>query len=479
MDPIRVRDLLSNMNGPTKTRLRKLLPKCDLPDSGSIKYPNAILSVLPNTQKYSLLGFVAEEMLRYPVADISLDTLAIAMKKWYPEYTDLLHKKVVKSATTQRFLNHITSTRAKMDLVIKGTFVVDTTVSFGSVEGHPDAQTETQIFEVKMTGQLQKNWKDFLDQVFAYAALCQTATELFLVLPMQELVWSYNLSDWPKAKREQFRDLLQEVAVKRQTAPKNTDISTNIFRLQYNIGNHVHKGTHLHETIEQLGTISFPLQLFLGSSLSSKLNMKDSELAQASAAMMKTTLQLFVHSPYIINLCADPKEKDDYGTTLLKKNLQYGSIVGCKGVVVHVGKYTKQDPVVALERMRTNMLRALESATPDCPLLLETPAGQGTETLVGREEFVAFVANFKDPRIGICVDTCHVFACGHDPLQYIEYITQTHPGLLKLVHYNDSATPCGSCLDRHALFGTGHIGMEKMTQIAQHCHQWNCPMVIE
>jgi endonuclease IV len=92
---------------------------------------------------------------------------------------------------------------------------------------------------------------------------------------------------------------------------------------------------------------------------------------------------------------------------------------------------------------------------------------------------VNFVAELKDPRIGICVDTCHVFACGHDPLQYIEYIYKTHPSLLKLVHYNDSAAPCGSCKDRHALFGTGHIGLEKMTRIAQFCREHTYPMVIE
>jgi deoxyribonuclease-4 len=220
-------------------------------------------------------------------------------------------------------------------------------------------------------------------------------------------------------------------------------------------------------------------QLFLGGALSSKLSIKDEDLAQSAQNMNGSSLRLFVHSPYIINLCSTPGEKDDYGVHLLRKNLQYASLVGCKGVVVHVGKYTTKDPSIALAHMRANIHAVLDAATPTCPLLLETPAGQGTEMLRSWEEFVEFVAGFNDPRFAICVDTCHVFACGHNPLHYIERLTRERPSLLKLVHYNDSATPCGSCLDRHAWFGTGHIGMETMTHIANHCRDNSYPMVVE
>ena len=478
MTSIRVRTLLSSMNAKTKTALFKLLPKCPCPDTKPIPYPNAILSVLPQSEKYSLLGCIAEDMLRYTVDGVTLDHLHDVVKKWFPDYTDSMKQKIAKSKTTGRFLDQIRSTRTKLDAVVKGPLQFDTTLRYEAVEGHPDAQTPTQIFEVKMTGQLQKNWKEFLFQVFAYGAICDTASELYLVLPIQEMVWSFDMKYWPK--RTNYRDLLQTVAKQPITTASEADtMATTLFRLEYNIGNHVHKGKHLHETIAQLSTLTFPFQIFLGSSLSSKLHMKDEELAMATTSMNTNPVSLYVHSPYIINLSANPGEKDDYGTILLKKNLSYASIIGCKGVVVHVGKYTTQDPAVALNFMRRNLLHAAESATPSCPLLLETPAGQGTELLKSREEFVNFVAELKDPRIGICVDTCHVFACGHDPLQYIQYITSTHPGLLKLVHYNDSATPCGSCKDRHALFGTGHIGLENMTRIAQFCRVNNYPMVIE
>jgi deoxyribonuclease-4 len=149
--------------------------------------------------------------------------------------------------------------------------------------------------------------------------------------------------------------------------------------------------------------------------------------------------------------------------------------------VVHVGKYTDKPLHQAISNMRENLLLAMIHATADCPILLETPAGQGTETLTGYTEFVEFVLKFGDPRLRICVDTCHVFACAASggPLQYLDRITTYNRKLLKLVHYNDSACVKGSCMDRHAFMGTGYIGVETMTQIAELCHKFTVPMLIE
>lgn len=65
--------------------------------------------------------------------------------------------------------------------------------------------------------------------------------------------------------------------------------------------------------------------------------------------------------------------------------------------------------------MKKNLLECLPLATKECPLLLETPAGQGTETLKAMKDFIEFVAEIADERLRICLDTCHVFACGHKP----------------------------------------------------------------
>jgi deoxyribonuclease-4 len=195
------------------------------------------------------------------------------------------------------------------------------------------------------------------------------------------------------------------------------------------------------------------------------------------------TLTHFIHSQYLINLATPPDADHTMHTELLIANLRAAAIIGSSGVVVHVGKSTTQEPATAVAHMRTNLARAIAAATPDCPVILETPAGQGTEMLRSYEEFVGFVAAFggaaAEPRLRICVDTCHVFACGGDPLTYINRLHAEHPGLLALIHFNDSATPCGSCADRHAAPGQGHIGMAGMTALARAGAAADAPMLIE
>lgn len=161
----------------------------------------------------------------------------------------------------------------------------------------------------------------------------------------------------------------------------------------------------------------------------------------------------------------------------MRRLLTYSAILGTRGVVVHTGKYTKQTYEVGVKIMRESIIAILESATPNTPLLLETPAGQGTETLQGQDEFLDFVASFESPNIAVCVDTCHVFANGHNPLTYIQAAQSR--GLLRLVHFNDSQECCGSCKDRHALAGTGHIGLETMTAIADFCRENRIEMLVE
>ena len=77
------------------------------------------------------------------------------------------------------------------------------------------------------------------------------------------------------------------------------------------------------------------------------------------------------------------------------------------------------------------------------------------------------------------MDTCHVFATGQNPLDYIKKIVSTDLTLLKLVHFNDSSTPCGSCVDRHAFIGTGKIGYAALKEIADYCMDHSIPMLVE
>jgi deoxyribonuclease-4 len=477
---IRVRNLLSHMDSQAKAELKKLLPQqkqIKAPETDPIRYPNALLTNLPPGETYTTLGFIAEELLRFPSQEINQDTLITCTKKWFPTISEQAVNKITKSQTTQPFIDAVKDTRAQLEGLAKGTLRYDEAVQTNYVEGHPDARTEKQIFEVKMTGQLKENWLHFLHQVFAYAALAPEATDIYLVFPMQKLIWHYDVTTW--TTRTQYRDHLNKVSLKRQTTDKDTTLLASILINDLLIGSHRQKFKSLPDTIHSLGDYSRPWQIFLGPTQSSKLSICDEELAATANLVQQTNAQVFVHSQYIINLCQEPGANDDYHTALLIKNLQYSRAAGFKGVVVHVGKSTDRTPAKAIQNMKDNLKAALEHASPECPILLETPAGQGTETLTNETEFIEFVLQFQDPRLRICVDTCHVFATGMQPLSYIERLTKYNKKLLKLIHFNDSATPCGSCVDRHASPGLGHIGIEQMSAIGNHCHKNRLPMVIE
>ena len=244
----------------------------------------------------------------------------------------------------------------------------------------------------------------------------------------------------------------------------------------YNVGYHVSKKPTLVATIQSLPDPAKGWQIFLGGPQNSKIAAKEADIVAASK--LTAGYKIFVHSQYILNLSA-AWESGSWQDDLLKKNLEVSVAAGFKGVVIHVGKACKLPYGEALENMRTNLLVGIQHASAGCPLLLETPAGQGSETLRGMEEFCEFVAGFGDDRLGVCLDTCHVFACGHCPIKYIQHLLGKYPGMLRLVHYNDSKDVCGSCKDRHAYVGTGEIGAVKMEKIAAICRAAEIPMVIE
>lgn len=524
---LRVRQLLDTGLTPFK----KLLPKDVLavPELETERYPSALLSSLKavvGAECYSYLGIIAEDLLRIPPGGISVGSVVSATKKHVPAMDAGLLEKIRVSKTTPPFCAalNVTTRALRASLIPGAGLLYEHVVSQGPVQGHPDMQNATQVFEVKLTGRLPQGWTYFLCQVFAYAALEPAFKEVHLVLPLQQTVWKRSLADWDKrdaylAQLQKTAEKLSAPAVPPPALAGGADLS-GIFmgilaggggfldlsgaglaallgglpatpavedrgariRRECEIGSHIQKLPTLKATFESAPNPVAPWQIFLGSTQSSKLNIKDADIKEGAAILAEAKTRFFVHSPYIINLCQPPApagEDASWHTELLKKNLRYAAAAGCKGVVVHVGKSTKLPLTDALANMRANILACLEAATPACPLLLETPAGQGTEMLTDADEFIHFVQSFADPRFRICLDTCHTFVCGQDPLSYIKKVQAADPTLLTLVHYNDSAVPCGCRKDRHAFMGTGHIGMEKMEAIARHCHTSALPMVIE
>lgn len=485
MATLRVRQILSNLNVNQKTSLKKLLPpKLSVPDVPTHKYPSALLSCLPEDEvgKYAHLGILTEQLLRLPSSEIHIETLIEVLHGYLSEFSSEMEAKIQKSVTTQPYLDCVKQTRVAVEKVLRtgtdeGVLKFEEEIVFGSVAGHPDMWNKTQVFEIKTTGMMKENWTSFLFQVFAYGALMPSVKDVYLVLPLQSHVWHYNLAAW--SKRAEFRNFLTSWSDTAQTDRVTAHAHATALCTEHCIGCHIGKQKTITETVRSVAHAHAPFQIFLSGPQNSNIKVDQKDFASARALIETTGARIFVHSQYLINL-SNKDSADAWHEKLLMKNLEVCRAFGGKGVVVHVGKSVKLPKEEAIEQMRGAIARCLEYATPECPLLLETPAGQGTELLTGKKEFLDFVESFATPKLRMCLDTCHVFAAGHDPKEYLEDAL-ARPGLLKLVHYNDSLGACGSCVDRHAHISTGEglIGFSKMSEIAEICTAHGIPMVIE
>lgn len=488
---MRVREALEIAK--VRQQLRYKLPKeClvipeQLADVRS-KYPMTLMKLFP--EKYSMLGVITEYLLRYPVEQITNDLVRSLANKMFGVDIPIA---TLQLKTSIHYLDNARATRKKIDSLNKNRddLLHDVVLTSSNIEGHPDICCGSHIYEVKTSGRIKQCWNEFIMQVMAYASLDSSATHVHLVFPLDSYVWSFDLSKWDKTKRKAYKDILEK-AESLAPAPilQENVLMANVIMSTYGIGTHVPKLKTLPLTLQSIidNEIDAPVQIFLGGTTSLVLkDIPDLEIAQAFDLVQKHNIQLYIHAPYTINL--SDKTTSSAIIPCLVKHLEIGSAIGAKGVVVHVGKHCNRykNEEIARNNMKIMLHDTLKSlAGMSCPLLLETPAGQGTEILVKMEDFIEFAQELaselpehENKLFGICIDTCHVFATGSCPKKYIQYALEKADDKLKLIHYNDSMGDCGSCVDRHAMICCGKIDKQILIDCATIAFQHNIPMVME
>jgi deoxyribonuclease IV len=194
----------------------------------------------------------------------------------------------------------------------------------------------------------------------------------------------------------------------------------------------------------------------------------EDEIAAFRAAMADSRLEaLLIHAVYLLNCASEDPEIRGKSLTALIAALQAGAALGARCVVLHPGSALKGEVGPALERAAATIAEALaESET--CPLHLEDTAGSGATLGRSFEELATLIERAGgDERLGVCLDSCHLLASGYDirtaeGLRGVVDDFDSVVGLDRLgsLHLNDSATPLGSNVDRHADPGDGHLGRE-------------------
>ncbi|MBC9712253.1 deoxyribonuclease IV [Streptomyces sp. TRM66268-LWL] len=208
------------------------------------------------------------------------------------------------------------------------------------------------------------------------------------------------------------------------------------------------------------------------------------------AACAAESIPAYIHAPYLINFGSHSPETVEKSVASLRHSLRRGREIGALGVVVHTGSATQgRDRAEALDQVRRHMRPLLDELTheDDPYLLLESTAGQGYSICSRTWDFGPyFDALDHHPKLGICLDTCHVFAAGHDLTgphgmhQTLDQLVETvGTGRLKLIHANDSKDVVGAKKDRHANIGQGHIGEDAFRALMRHPEMDGVPLIIE
>jgi deoxyribonuclease IV len=192
----------------------------------------------------------------------------------------------------------------------------------------------------------------------------------------------------------------------------------------------------------------------------------EDDYAEFREAIADTQIKaVLIHAVYLINTASQDREMRQKSLTSLVHALRVGDGIGAAGVVLHAGSAKKGDVPKAIKRAGSMIERAL-GESDNCPLYLEDTAGAGGTLGRSFEELEALLdAAGGDERLGLCLDSCHLYASGYDvatPAGLRETLDECDRlvGLDRLhaLHFNDSMTPLGSNRDRHALLGEGELG---------------------
>ena len=183
-----------------------------------------------------------------------------------------------------------------------------------------------------------------------------------------------------------------------------------------------------------------------------------------SASPVKAVL---IHAVYLLNCASEDREMRAKSLTSLTHSLRVGAGIGAAGVVLHPGSALKGDVGEAVARAGKTIAAALKDSE-GCELHLENTAGAGGTLGRSFEELAALLdAAGGGPRLGVCLDSCHLLASGYDirtPAGMDGVLRRARRelgnGRIRSLHLNDSKTPLGSNRDRHANLGAGELGEE-------------------
>ena len=238
------------------------------------------------------------------------------------------------------------------------------------------------------------------------------------------------------------------------------------------------------KTASRLGADTF--QFFSRNPRGSKAKALDEADAAAMGDYLKENgfAPVLVHAPYTLNPCAEKPETAQFAELVMRDDLLRCTAMRTPFYNFHPGSHVGQGETVGIEKTATLLNRILSDET-DTTVLIETMSGQGSEiggTFSGVRAIIDRVE--RGDRVGVCLDTCHVFQAGYDIVNDLDGVLTAFDreiGLdrLKFLHINDAMFGLGMHKDRHAAIGEGQIGLDAFKRIVNHPAFKDLPFCLE
>ena len=204
---------------------------------------------------------------------------------------------------------------------------------------------------------------------------------------------------------------------------------------------------------------------------------------------LELDIETYVHAPFLINLGSPTPSTYENSVASTAYSLKRGREIGSQGVVIHTGSAVDENHVdKAWKQINKGMMPVLKKLTDEDPwLLLEPTAGQGQSLVKKLDDLTKYFDALEwHPKVGVCLDTCHVFAAGHD-IAKKGGMTETLDLLvslvgierIQLIHANDSMDVCGALKDCHQNLGDGEIGIKPFEELLAHPAVKTAPLILE
>lgn len=211
--------------------------------------------------------------------------------------------------------------------------------------------------------------------------------------------------------------------------------------------------------------------------------LKERELERL-AGFREAGLAVVCHAPYTVNLASGREDVRQFGVETVAADLQRMHRLGATALVVHSGAHTGAGEEVGYARLCESLAQLLPAVPEGARILLETMSGSGSELGSTLEGLAAVWEHFdRTPALGLCLDTCHLFAAGYEVRDWAAFkdvFTAHLPWqTVGCIHMNDSKTPFASHKDRHEKLGEGTIGWPAFEQVVRAEAASGIPLIME